>query len=68
MRTEPLYYAKDGVVWKRPIEERDDGLKMTVITIGFPICTMHEAVGAEAAETVAQLMNAGDGALNGKGK
>lgn len=55
------YYAKDGMVWKHPVStENDDG--SCSISLGFPICTMHEAVGAEAAEKVAALMNAGHNA------
>lgn len=59
---QPTYYAKDGVVFKSPVERKrpDGGMN---ITIGFPVCTMHEAVGDDAAETVAQLMNAGEAAL-----
>jgi hypothetical protein len=57
------YYAKDGKVWKRPIRTKNaDG--STSITLGFPVCTMHETVGKEAAETVAALMNAGHVALD----
>lgn len=56
------YYAKDGMVWKHPIHTKHaDG--STGITIGFPVCEMHDAVGADSAEIVAQLMNAGDAAL-----
>lgn len=56
------YYAKHGMVWKRPERRRkpDGG---TAISLGFPVCKMHEAVGDEAAETVAALMNAGAAAL-----
>lgn len=53
------YYAKDGVVWKHPVHKKNnDGT--TTITVGFPVCEMHDAVGADAAETVAELMNLGD--------
>lgn len=52
------YYAKDGFVWKRPVEKKVSG--GTQITIGFPVCKMHDAVGDDAAETVAQLMNLGE--------
>jgi hypothetical protein len=51
------YYAKDGVVWKAPIAHRNVG--STSISIGFPVCKMHDAVGPEAAEAVAALMNLG---------
>ena len=56
------YYAKDGTVWKAPVETvNDDGSRN--ISIGFPVCTMHRIVGLEAAEIVARLMNAGAAAL-----
>jgi hypothetical protein len=55
------YYAKDGKVWKAPHATKTDTGRS--ISMGFPVCTMHEAVGAEAAETVAALMNAGVKAL-----
>lgn len=51
------YYAKDGKVWKAPEEtERENGKRS--FTFGFPVCTMSEYAGAEAAETVAAMMNA----------
>ena len=54
----PLYYAEAGKVWKRPITtQKANGTK--TCTLGFPVCTMHEAVGDDAAEIVAKLMNAG---------
>jgi hypothetical protein len=55
------YYAKDGLVWKHPIVKENKG-GGTTITIGFPICEPHDAVGVEAAETIAALMNLGDAA------
>lgn len=56
--TQTPYYAKDGMVWKHPIETMKlDGTLS--ITIGFPVCKMHDAVGEDAAEAVAQLMNIG---------
>lgn len=52
------YYAKDGQVWKRGTSEPNPaGGK--IITVGFPVLTMHDAAGAEAAATVAELMNRG---------
>jgi hypothetical protein len=54
------YYAEAGMVWKHPVYTRTDtGLR---ISIGFPVCTMHAAAGAEAAAKVATLMNLGDAA------
>lgn len=62
---QPTYYARDGVVRKSPIRvEKPEG--GAVITIGFPVCTMHPAVGESGAETVAALMNAGEAALEAK--
>lgn len=52
------YFAKDGMVWKHPLHRHNDN-GTTTISIGFPICKMHEAVGDEAAEQVAELMNLG---------
>ena len=52
------FYAENGTVWQSPKETKnDDGSRS--ISIGFPVCTMHEAVGAAAAEHVAGLMNLG---------
>lgn len=57
MSTEP-YYAKDGVVWKAPVETvNEDGTKS--ISIGFPVCIMHDCVSADGAEAVAELLNLG---------
>lgn len=59
------YYAEAGIVWKAPIRTPNaDGT--TCISIGFPVCTMHEAVGAGTAETVAKLMNAGEAVNRGE--
>jgi|SRR6201996_6141841 len=52
------YYAKNGTVWKAPTEKKtENGSK---ISLGFPICKMHDAVGDEAADTVAELLNCGE--------
>lgn len=57
------YYAKGGLVWKAPITtENPDGTKS--MSMGFPVATMHECVGDDAAEELANLMNAGHAALN----
>jgi hypothetical protein len=56
--TDPLYYAKGDTVYKRPVYKRN-GNGTQDISIGFPVCVMHDVVGQEAAETVAELMNAG---------
>jgi urease gamma subunit len=60
--TDPLYYAKGGTVYKRPVYKRNDN--GTHINLGFPVCVMHDAVGQEAAETVADLMNAGSNLMS----
>ena len=55
--TQP-YYAKDGKVWKAAIRKAGPN-GGTSITMGFPVCTMHDvAEGQEA--LVAALMNRGD--------
>lgn len=64
---EPLYYAKDGQVWQRPIRHRRDGGGVT-IELGFPICSMTEAAGNGAADLVAKLMNGGQECLNEAGR
>lgn len=52
------YYAQAGMVWKRPVKTKNaDG--STTISIGFPVCQMHDCVGPEAAAGVAHLMNVG---------
>jgi hypothetical protein len=57
--SEPTYYARDGRVFKSPVSRKHaDG--STGITIGFPVCDMHDAAGDEAAPVVAQLMNRGE--------
>jgi hypothetical protein len=56
--SEHPYYAKDGKVWKAAIREPGPN-GGTKITMGFPVCVMHDAAeGQEAA--VAGLMNRGD--------
>lgn len=52
------YYAKDGMVWKRP-EHKSNPDGSTTITVGFPVCKMHDCVGPDAAAGVAHLMNVG---------
>ncbi len=56
--SEHPYYAKDGKVFKAAVREPGPN-GGTKITMGFPVCTMHDAAeGQEAA--VAGLMNRGD--------
>lgn len=53
------YYANTDRVLKKPIHtNHNDG--STSITVGFPICIMHDAVGTEGGAIVAELMNRGD--------
>lgn len=54
-RDEPLYYAEDGKVWKRPVE-KTIGNGQRAVTLGFPICTMHEACEGQEAG-LAELLN-----------
>jgi hypothetical protein len=57
--SEPTYYARDGRVFKSPVSRKHaDG--STGITLGFPICDMHDAAGDEAAPVLALLMNRGE--------
>jgi hypothetical protein len=63
---EPLYYAKDGQVWQRPVRHRDGDT--THISLGFPICSMTEAAGNGAADIVAALMNGGQECVNEAGR
>lgn len=56
---EPLYYAKDGEIRKRSVVKNNpDGSQS--MSFDFPIATMHQAVGDDAADAVAGLMNAGE--------
>jgi len=56
------YYAENGTVWAHPTETPQGDGRVSM-SLGFPVCTMHEIVGPEAAERVAALMNAGEIAL-----
>jgi hypothetical protein len=47
------YYAKDGIVWKSPIQNKHADGSLT-ITIGFPVCKMHDA--AEGQEGIVAAM------------
>lgn len=59
MKDDGSYYGKDGMVWKSPVRKNKEGGGYS-ISIGFPICKMHDAVGEDAAASVAALMNLGD--------
>ena len=64
--TEPLYYAKDGYVWKRSIHTKVEG--GTEIEIGFRVCKMCPEVGDEVAETIAEVLNRAHESGNTEGK
>ncbi len=51
------YYARDGMVYKAPLRRKTE--TGYAISMGFPVCKMHDAAGDDAAETVAALMNLG---------
>ena len=54
---EPLYRAKDNIVWKRPVKtENPDGTSN--YTLGFPVC---EAADGIAAEDIAKALNVAAG-------
>lgn len=55
--TQP-YYAKNGRVWKAAIREAGPNGD-TKITMGFPVCVIHDAAEGQEA-SVAALMNRGD--------
>jgi len=60
----PVYEARNGVVWKRSVQRMDDATRTVRITMGFPVCTPSDYVGAEGAETIAALLNAGEAHLS----
>lgn len=50
----PLYYAKHGMVWKRPVEKKhEDG--STTVSLGFPVCKLHEACEGQE-EQIAEML------------
>ena len=51
-------YTADGNVVRKKPETTKNADGSSSITIGFPVCVMHEAASGQAA-TVASLMNAG---------
>lgn len=59
----PLYYARDGLVWKRPIETRWPEGGGSTFTLGFPVCKLHEACAGQE-EIVAAILNRGELATN----
>ncbi len=51
----PSYYAKEMTVWKSPVKTaRPDGGMS--ISLGFPVCIMHEAANDQA-DTLAKMLN-----------
>ncbi|KKK47219.1 hypothetical protein LCGC14_3157420 [marine sediment metagenome] len=53
---DPLYYAKDGEVRKRSVETKKDE-NSSSFSLDFPICTVNETVGNEAAQVIADALN-----------
>lgn len=58
MSGEQTYYAKDGKVWKHPVETKTKGGKS--VTVGFPVCTMTAVVGEEAAARIDCTLGIGE--------
>lgn len=59
--TERPYYAKNGLVWKRPVyTEQEDG--STSISMGFPVCKLHEACAGQE-KAFAKMLNEAEVAL-----
>lgn len=59
MKAPEIYRAEDGTVYKNPVRTPNPQGGET-ISIGFPVCRMLPAVGDDAAESVAGLMNLGE--------
>jgi len=65
---EPLYYVSESeplVVRKRPVTQKNPDGSQT-ISIGFPVCTAHEAVGPEGAKVIAAMLNLAGGKNDGR--
>lgn len=45
-KTEPLFYVKGNVIYKRPVRRKT--ATGTNITVGFPVCTASEYIEASA--------------------
>lgn len=49
------FYAEDGIVWRAPKATKTP--TGTNISIGFPVCTPHEALGDNGAKVLASILN-----------
>lgn len=49
------FYAEDGVVWRAPKATKTPA--GTNISLGFPVCTPHEALGDSGAKVLASILN-----------
>jgi hypothetical protein len=56
---EPLYYVKNGDIYKRPVSTPREG-GGTTVSIGFPVCRPTEFVGTEGAQFIADALNQHD--------
>ena len=60
--TEPIYYAKGGEVRKRSVETKKDE-NSSSFSLDYPICTVNEIVGNEAAQVIADALNGSEALL-----
>lgn len=51
------FYVKGFEVWKQPIQRKHETGGGFTVTIGFPVCTVHEAVGLQGALAIAAALN-----------
>lgn len=56
MADEPIYYAKDDTIYKRPIRTPKEGGGATV-SLGFPVCTVSEFVGTDGVAAILEAFN-----------
>lgn len=49
------FYAEDGIVWRAPKSTKTP--TGTSISLGFPVCTPHEALGGNGAQVLAGILN-----------
>ena len=56
------YHAKGRVIWKDSTETKhNDG--SSSFSLAFPVCEMHECLAPPMAETIAEIMNRGEAAI-----
>lgn len=55
MSDDGRFYAEDGMVWRSPRSTKTPTGER--ISLGFPVCTPHEALGPKGAETLANTLN-----------